>query len=131
MNRAKLLKRRFQVAATYAAVAATVITGIPVPALNSVLGPSQARAADEEWINFNGGNFSVGANWQNGLTPFAGDPTNVLIFGGSTGYTVTNDAQANFSVQELRFTNTGSALSILTGSSFLFDGASASITQNG
>src|SRR5687768_17313604 len=106
MNRAKLLKRRFQVTATYAAVAATVITGIPVPALNSVVGPSQARAADQTWTNGAGGNMNVGGNWLGGVAPNSSDPTNVLIFGGAGGYTVTNNTP-NFNVQELRFTNTG------------------------
>lgn len=93
-----------------------------------------AAAATFTWNGTTTGNWNSGANWTGGA-PTGGDPTDILVFGGTgtANYQATNNiagggVNGEFLLNQLNFTNTPTTVvGTLLGNALEFQGSGASI----
>jgi T5SS/PEP-CTERM-associated repeat protein len=86
--------------------------------------------ADYTWKAPTSGVWSVGANWQGGSSPSAGNYTLGFPGSGSAAYGSTNDLGDNFLVNRLLLASSSSATNVIGGQSLTLANADAGILQS-
>jgi T5SS/PEP-CTERM-associated repeat protein len=90
------------------------------------------RADAQTWVNPNSGSWSVAGNWVGSVAPASASTTQLTFNAASVQtYAATNNIANPFTVNLVRFNNTSTGLITVNGSALKFDGASASVLQNG